>query len=302
MNKTFCGVQLKKMILSSFLMVIAYSLSSIVDFILAARLFGDNAMAAVNLVTPIFFIVNFLSSMIGTGTTYLYSFEIGAFRHENANKLVGQGAILSVMLSILLALILFFGREIFFSFFEVTGAIETFAREYYSLFLLAVAINPVRFLMYALVLADGGGKNGVIANFLSLFVNIAASIVLGMKFGIAGIAFGTFLGYLSSIFVFAKWIFFDSQTLKPILYFSASKILKVFKSSYVYASYFLYIGFGNMILNAFFLKTFGEQNFPVLSVVMSLLQFSQFLLGMANATEPLVNIYLGEKNFDGIKK
>ena len=98
-------------------MVIAFCFSNIVDFILAARLFGDNAMAAVNLVTPIFFIVNFLSSMIGTGTTYLYSFEIGAFRHENANKLVGQGAILSVMLSILLALILFFrSRDIFFVF------------------------------------------------------------------------------------------------------------------------------------------------------------------------------------------
>lgn len=302
MGDTFCGVQLKKMILSSLFMVIAFCLSSTADFILAARLFGDNAMAAVNLVTPIFFVINFLSSMIGTGTTYMYSFEIGAFRQENANKFVGQGAILAVMLSILIGVILFFGRDIFFSFFDVTGDIETFAREYYSLFLLAVAINPVRFLMYALVLADGGGKNGVVANFLSLFVNIVSSIILGMKFGIAGIAFGTFLGYLSSMIVFAKWIFFDSQTLKPILHISASKILKVFRLSYVYASYFLYLGFGNIILNAFFLKTFGEQNFPILSVVMSLLQFSQFLLGLSNATEPLVNIYLGEKNFDGIKK
>ena len=302
MGETFCGVQLKKMILSSLFMVIAFCLSSTADFILAARLFGDNAMAAVNLVTPIFFVINFLSSMIGTGTTYMYSFEIGAFRSENANKFVGQGAILAVMLSILLGVILFFGRDIFFSFFDITGEIETFAREYYSLFLLAVAINPVRFLMYALVLADGGGKNGVVANFLSLFVNIVSSIILGMKFGMAGIAFGTFLGYLSSMIVFAKWIFFDSQTLKPILHISASKILKVFRLSYVYASYFLYLGFGNIILNAFFLKTFGEQNFPILSVVMSLLQFSQFLLGLSNATEPLVNIYLGEKNFDGIKK
>lgn len=302
MKDTFCGVQLKKMILSSLFMVIAFCLSSTADFILAARLFGDNAMAAVNLVTPIFFVINFLSSMIGTGTTYMYSFEIGAFRSENANKFVGQGAILAVMLSILLGVILFFGRDVFFSFFDVTGEIETFAREYYSLFLLAVAINPVRFLMYALVLADGGGKNGVVANFLSLFVNIVSSIILGIKFGIAGIAFGTFLGYLSSMIVFAKWIFFDSQTLKPILHISASKILKVFRLSYVYASYFLYLGFGNIILNAFFLKTFGEQNFPILSVVMSLLQFSQFLLGLSNATEPLVNIYLGEKNFDGIKK
>lgn len=302
MGDTFCGFQFKKMVLSSLFMVIAFCLSSTADFILAARLFGDNAMAAVNLVTPIFFVINFLSSMIGTGTTYMYSFEIGAFRSENANKFVGQGAILAVMLSILIGVILFFGRDIFFSFFDVTGEIETFAREYYSLFLLAVAINPLRFLMYALVLADGGGKNGVVANFLSLFVNIVSSIILGMKFGISGIAFGTFLGYLSSMIVFAKWIFFDSQTLKPILHISASKILKVFRLSYVYASYFLYLGFGNIILNAFFLKTFGEQNFPILSVVMSLLQFSQFLLGLSNATEPLVNIYLGEKNFDGIKK
>lgn len=302
MGETFCGFQFKKMVLSSLLMMITFSLSSTADFILAARLFGDNAMAAVNLVTPLFFVISFLSSMIGTGTAYLYSFEIGAFRQENANKFVGQGAILAVTSSILLTLILFFGREIFFSFFDVTGAIENFAREYYSYFFLSVAINPIYFLMYVIVYADGGGKNGVVANFLSFFVNVVASIILGMKFGISGIAFGTFLGYLSAIAVFAKWIFFDSQTLKPILHFSPSKILKVFKLSYVHASFYIYVGFGNMILNAFFLKTFGEQNFPVLSVVMSFVQFSWFLLGISEAAEPLVNIYLGEKNFDGIKK
>jgi len=110
-------------------------------------------------------------------------------------------------------------------------------------------------------------------------MQINLSVKAQLKFGIAGIAFGTFLGYLSSIFVFAKWIFFDSQTLKPILYFSASQILKVFKSSYVYASYFLYIGFGNMILNAFFLKTFGEKNFDGIKKVMKLSIKSQLFSG-----------------------
>ncbi|MBQ6759572.1 MAG: multi antimicrobial extrusion protein [Selenomonadaceae bacterium] len=302
MSKTFCGVRFKKMLLSSILMATAYSLSTTVDFVLAAQLFGDNAMAAVNLVNPIYLIIAFLSSMLSIGTSYRYSFEVGAFHQDNANKLVGQGLILSVTMSILFGAILFFGREVFFSFFDVTGEIEAFAREYYSLFFIAVAITPIYFLMYIIVFADGGGKNGVIATCLSVFVNIAASIVLGIKFGIAGIAFGTFLGYFSAIAVFAKWFFIDSQTLKPILYFSASKILQVLKLSYVHASFFIYFGFGNMILNAFFLKTFGAQNFPILSVVMGLLQFSLFLLGLANATEPLINVYLGEKNFDGIKK
>ena len=193
-------------------------------------------------------------------------------------------------LSILFAVILFFGREVFFSFFDVTGEVETFAREYYSLYFLSLAINPIYFLIYVIVYADGGGKNGVIAIFLKLSVNIIASILLGMKFGIAAIA------------VFAKWIFFDSQTLKPILYISVSETVRVIKYSFVSASLYLYIGFGNMILNIFFLKRFGEQNFPILSVVVSIIQLAVFLKGVAEADEPLVNIYLGEKNSDGIKK
>ena len=88
--------------------------------------------------------------------------------------------------------------------FEVTGEIETFAREYYLIFFLSAAINPVYFIMFVIVFADGGGKNGVIANFLNLLVNVISSIVLGLKFGIVGIAFGTFLGYFSAILVFVK--------------------------------------------------------------------------------------------------
>ncbi|MBQ7629843.1 MAG: multi antimicrobial extrusion protein, partial [Selenomonadaceae bacterium] len=302
MNDTFCGFQFKKMVLSSILMMIAFSLSGIADFVLAAQFFGDNAMAAVNLVTPIFFVVTFLSSLIGTGTAYLYSFEIGAFRHEKANKLIGQGAILAVTSSILLATVLFFGQDAFFSLFNVTGELETFAHEYYSVFLLSIAINPIHFLMYVIVYADGGGKNGVIATFLNLLVNFVASIVLGMKLGMSGIAFGTLLGYLASILVFAKWIFVDSRTLRPILYISLSETVRVIKYSFVHASLYLYIGLGNIILNAFFLKTFGEENFPILSVVLSILQLAVFLDGVAEAAEPPINVYLGEKNLDGVQK
>ncbi|MBE8951361.1 MAG: hypothetical protein SR3Q1_12375 [Quinella sp. 3Q1] len=55
MKETFCGFQFKKMVLSSLIMMITFSLSGTASFILAAQLFGDNAMAAVNLVTPLFY-------------------------------------------------------------------------------------------------------------------------------------------------------------------------------------------------------------------------------------------------------
>ena len=301
-NGTFCGFQFKKMLLSAIMIMVVMTLTDTMSIILSARFFGDNAMAGVNLLVPILFIVAFFSLMISTGTSYLYSFEIGAFRDEYANKLVGQGAILTLILSIVLGILVFFGEEVFFSFFPVSTEIKDFASGYYSCLFLIVAINPIYVLMQMMVYADGGGKNCVMAIILQLVVNSSASIVLGIEFGMAGIAFGTFLGYLAAVLMFAKWIFRDSQTLKPILYISFSETVKILKYSYVHASLYLHIGLGNMILNAFFLQTFGEEKFPILSVVVSVLQFSVFLDGIGQAAEPLINIYLGEKNFDGIKK
>ncbi|MBR1646917.1 MAG: hypothetical protein IJ685_09085 [Selenomonadaceae bacterium] len=185
-DRTFCGVQFKNMLFSALMLMLSFSLSDAVDIILSAKFFGDNAMAGVNFVMPLLFISAFIALMISTGTSYLYSFEIGKFQSENANKLVGQGAILTGIVSLLLGLIAFFYRDIFFSSFELGGEIETFAREYYSCFFLIFALNPISTFMQMIVYADGGGKNCVVATFASFFVNLAASIVLGSEFGMSG--------------------------------------------------------------------------------------------------------------------
>ena len=295
-------MQFKRMLFAAIMTILVMSLMYATDTILAGRLFGDNAMAGINLIKPVLYLSAFFALMISTGTSYLYSFEIGAFNHEKANKLVGQGAILTIILAVVLGIIAFFGEEIFFSFFPNLGATEAFAREYYSCISLIVALNTVYALVQTMVYADGGGKNCVIAIILQLAVNFFASLILGLKFGVVGVAFGTVIGYLAAILVFAKWIFVDSQTLKPILYFSAAETVKVLKCSYVHASLYLHIGLGNMILNAFFLQMFGEKYFPVLSVIIGVLQLAVFLDGIGQAAEPLINIYLGEKNFNGVAK
>lgn len=295
-------MQFKRMLFAAVMTMVVMSLTYATDTILAGRLFGDNAMAGVNLVKPILYLSAFFALMISTGTSYLYSFEIGAFRKETANKLVGQGAILTIILAVVLGIIAFFGADVFFSFFPNLGETEAFAREYYSCISLIVAANTIYALVQTMVYVDGGGTNCVIAIVLQLAVNFFASIILGLKFGMTGIAFGTVIGYLAAMAVFAKWIFIDSQTLKPICYFSLSDTVKVLKYSYVHASLYLYTSLSNMILNAFFLQTFGDKYFPVLSVVTSVLSLAVFLDGIGQAAEPLINIYLGEKNFDGVAK
>ena len=153
------------------MIMVVMTLDYIMDMIIAGRLFGDNAMAGVNLIKPIMSISAFFAMMISTGTSYLYSFEIGAFNHEKANKLVGQGAISMIILSVVLGVIAFFGEDVFFSFFPNLGATEAFTREYYLVLPLIVAMNTIYDFMQTIAYADGGGKYCVIATILQLAVN-----------------------------------------------------------------------------------------------------------------------------------
>ncbi|WP_256625862.1 MATE family efflux transporter [Selenomonas ruminantium] len=111
-----------------------------------------------------------------------------------------------------------------------------------------------------------------------------------------------FISEIGAMAVFARWMFSVSQTLKPKFYCSFSDTLKVLNLSYVNASISLYIAVGNMILVIYFLRNFGQDYFPVLSAVISIFQLAVCLSGVEKATEPLVNIYLGENNFDGVIK
>lgn len=113
-REIFCHVQFKRMLFAAVMTMVVMSLTYATDTILAGRLFGDNAMAGVNLVKPILYLSAFFALMISTGTSYLYSFEIGVFHKETANKLVGQGVILTIILAVVLRIIAFFGEEVFF--------------------------------------------------------------------------------------------------------------------------------------------------------------------------------------------
>lgn len=304
MKHSFCVAQLKKMLFAAVMTMLIMSSTDLIDNILAAQTIGSAAMAGVNLVKPLIYVAAFVTLMIATGTTYLYSFEVGAFRPEVANRLAGLGAITILCICAVVAVVAVLGESAYFACFS--GAEETvgFAREYYVWYRVVLALWPLFLFMQMIVYADGGSTNCIFATMTQFAVNIVASVFFAsyLDMGMVGISLGTVVGTVAAMAVFAKWIFWDSKTLKPELYFSWREIVKVIKYSYVHASLYLHIAIGNMFLNALFLQNFGEEYFPVLSVVVGILQLAVCFDGVGQAAEPLVNIYLGEGNYDGIEK
>ena len=70
----------------SVLMAASASISLIVDSIIVGNILGEDALAAVNLLTPISLVFTAASAMFGIGAASFIAILKGKMDHENANK------------------------------------------------------------------------------------------------------------------------------------------------------------------------------------------------------------------------
>ena len=173
-----------------------------VDVLVAGYLFGEEAITGVNLVSPMFFAVTFISMMVAVGTAHHYSFEVGRFKKEEADSAVGQGVILAFIAFLFILLFTQLVKGRFLASVTESTDVFSYSSAYYTFFPYMLSILPFFFILQFLVYADGGGRQCVLASVLQLAVNVPCSILLSRKMGMAGLSLGTMLGFFASITVF----------------------------------------------------------------------------------------------------
>ena len=131
--KTFCKNKFNSMLISgTFTMAVLY-LMMLSDSIIAGHFIGEKGIAAINAITPITGISTFFGCMVSTGSSIVYSQDIGAMRKKHADQIYGQGLIVTIVIGIISAVILYFVRDLYFSMSGVAGEIYDRALEYYKL-------------------------------------------------------------------------------------------------------------------------------------------------------------------------
>ena len=129
-----------------------------VDVLVAGYLFGEEAITGVNLVSPMFFAATFISMMIAVGTAHHYSYEMGRFKKDEADRAVGQGLILAIAAFLFILLFTLFEKNRFLVSVTESTDIFSYASAYYTFFPYMLSVFPFFFLLQFLVYADGGGK------------------------------------------------------------------------------------------------------------------------------------------------
>lgn len=301
-NKIFCHDRFKKQLLTASISMTVLYIMSLADTLVAGNMLGENAIVGLNLVSPLLTIIGFISMMVGTGTAYRFSYEMGSFHRERAQEYIGQGFILAAFFSVVLFCLTFFFRENYFDFVRTTDAVMFYTKDYYSWYPYIAASYPILVLMQDLVYADGGMKTCTIANIVQITGNLGISVLLCRVSGISGISLGTLIGNLLAIAILTTHFLKKESALKIRLHLALRDVCHVFKLSFVHASLYLYLGFSNMIINRHFLSSFGDEYFPVLTIMYGITSLAMVFDGVGQAMEPIINIYRGENNTDGIRK
>lgn len=276
--------------------MVAEFVTGIAASIICGHVIGEDGLSSIGLMQPVTNGVAFLALLVGTGTSVLYSVEMGRFDKRRASEFITQGLWSALMLGALAAVILLIIRVKAAESFGVTGPVLAGLKEYWLWFTPCAVLEPLFFYLSSICYADGDGKTCCWAYIVQIFSNFVLAFWLTKVAGFAGCALGTVLGHILSLGVLALHFRRKTNSLRFVRHFSFRDTLSICKCSIGDASSKLFDALLILALNVFVISRFGEGVLPVLAAVVAVLGLLEVFDAIPRAMQPIASVYIGEKN------
>ena len=285
------------------LMMVFMSTYTIVDGIFVANLVGENALAAVNLVVPLFNVMMAVSLMLGTGGVAVMGKLMGENQYEKARGFLTTIYIVGGGLGVILTLSGYLFSKQIVLMLGASGALLPYSQQYFmSIIPFTVGIFFQVFVQTFFVTAGKPGLGfgvcllGGLTNIVLDYIFISPNIC---NMGIAGAGFATGIGNtVPGVF---GLIYFTIHK-KGTLHFSKPMwdIKFIFQSMYNGSSEMvsnLSIAITTFLFNIMMLKFIGKEGVVAISVILYVQMFQMAVyLGYSMGIAPILSYKYGEKN------
>ena len=271
---------------------------------------GENAMAAVGYVFPLFFILISIGNGIGIGSSSAIARFIGMGDKESADRTAAQAFVLTIISSIAIGVILSLLTPTIFKLMGVTTAYDDCVSYGIPIFLGApiLLLNGV---MSNLLRSEGASKKSMYSQILAAVINIILDPFFiydfGLGLGIMGAALATILAMSISLSLLIYWYFFSNTTYLKIK-------LKKFRFDLKLDKAILRVGFPasmemiiisaiSMISNSIVQGIGGDTSVAVFSSTWRLVNVAMIpIMGMGSAVVPVCAAAFGQRRYEKIKE
>ncbi len=192
-------------------LLIKYSIPAIIGMIVNAlynvvdRIFignipdvGPLAITGVGVTMPIMTIILAFAMLIGIGVTTNISIKLGQGKKEEAQKLIGNGITLSVIISVIISIVgIIFGDSIL-KLFGASDQTLYYAQSYIYIILAGTIFNILAFTLNNTIRGDGNPKLAATIMVVGCLTNIVldAVLIFVFKLGIQGAAIATVISQM----------------------------------------------------------------------------------------------------------
>jgi len=284
----------------------ALSMGIIVDGIIVGNKLGSEALAIVNLSTPIVLGFNSIYVLMGVGGSVLSAIAIGQRNESNALSYFQQAVLTMLFLSVivLVAGLIFHPRIAEFIAGD-TGMKDKLV-PYLKILFLGAPLMIVVPGIACFIRTDNNPRLAsvilIVANVVNLIFDIIYLFVFNM--GVEGAALATVTGYGAGILVLVTYFFKEKVTFrikKPEM-ISKAKVLKIIATGLPAALTTLFLFLKIFFINIIVINTLGKAGMAVFSVCLSCMAFvSMFISGAAQTISPIIGVLFGEQDQQGIR-
>lgn len=267
---------------------------------------------ATNIVFPIIMLALAFALMIGDGASAYLSLKLGEKKKEEAAKGVGNGIILSAIVSILFCVITLSFLPQLLNLFGCTDALRQYALDYGYVIAIGLPFMIMGTALNSIIRADGSPRYAMTSMVLGAVINIILDPIFIYVFGmgIKGAAIATilsqFITFVINIVYIRKFktISINKDNLKLKLSV-ARRVITLGISSFITEMSFVFVvATENNLLGKYGLESKYGSEIPitVLGIVMKISQIlTSIIVGITVGAQPIFGYNYGARKFDRVK-
>jgi putative MATE family efflux protein len=284
------------------------SLNILIDTIFVGNWIGSIAIAAINVVLPVSFFIAALGMAIGIGGSSIISRALGATNYEKALKTFGNQIVLTLVITVSMAILgLVFTDSIILSF-GGKGAIFAPAKIYYTIVLYGVPFLALCMMGNTVIRAEGKPKFAMYAMMIPSVSNLVLDYIFinVLDFGMEGAAWATTISYVIC-FLFILWFFLSKHSELKIDLHQVGLNPPIVKESgwlgFVTLARQAVVSVTYLFMNNILYDLGGEVSVTAYAIVARLLMFAMFpVLGITQGFLPIAGYNYGAHNYTRVRQ
>ena len=313
LGKEKIGKLIRKFSIPCIISMLVNSLYNIVDQIFIGQGVGYLGNGATNVVFPLVMIGLAFSLMIGDGSSAYLSLKLGENKKEEAEKGVGNGIILSVILSILFCAITLIFLPQLLNMFGCTDNLRDYAIAYGRIIAIGFPFSMIGTALNSIIRADGSPKYSMFSMVAGAILNTILDpiFIFVLHKGVEGAAVATVISQILTFILNAMYlrklktikITLDSMKLK---FNVCKKVLALGVSSFItqMSTVCVMAAENNLLAKYGMQSKFGaEIPITVLGIVMKINQIlNSIIIGIAVGSQPIIGYNYGAQKYDRVKQ